>query len=117
MKRRSITIAIIVLAIGALPLIVGGQSRQDRARAKNLQDQGDKAVRQKNYKEAIDRYSQALAIVADNAHAHFWLGTASYYLWQEGEKALATLEAQRRSEANAIRQKNLDGQIDLQKRD
>ena len=78
---------------------------------------GDRAVRQKNYKLAIEKYTQALALVADNPYAHFWRGTANYYLWQDGVKALAPLETQRKAETNEARQKELDAQIAAQQKE
>jgi tetratricopeptide (TPR) repeat protein len=117
MKRREPSIALTLLFIVALPFAAAAQSRQDRNRAKVLQDQADKAVREKNYRDASDKYSQALVLVADNPYAHFWKGTANWYLWQDGERRLTNLQTQRRQETNATRQQNLSGQIEQQRKE
>lgn len=117
MNRNPLTVALIMLLSAMMCLTTPAQSRQDRNRAKNFQDEGDKALRQKDYKVAVDRYGQALQLVADNPYAHFQRGNANYYLWLDGVKALTTLEARRKAETNGVRQSELDSQIDLQKKE
>lgn len=118
MNRKTLALfAFVVFLSGMMCSSLPAQSRQDRNRAKNLQDEGDQAVRQKKYKLAIEKYSQALTLVADNPYAHFWRGTANYYLWQDGVKALAAIETQRKAETNETKQKEIDAQIDAQKKE
>lgn len=115
MKRIGSILVLVFAATALLAPSIGAQTRQQRERAKNLQDAGDKALQQKKYREAIDKYTESLGVIANNAYAHFWKGTAYYYLWQEGERIVRDLEAQRRNETNSIRQANLTTQIDAQR--
>lgn len=92
MKRERFTIAFLTcltaLVIIAAPLAVAAQSKRERNQAKNLQDQADKAFQQKNYREAADRYSQSIAIIASNPYAHYRKGFAHFNL-KENEQAIS----------------------------
>jgi len=63
-----------LLLIVAIPL--AAQSKKEREQAKKLQDQADKAFKQKDYRVAADTYGSSLAVVANNAYAHYWKGNA-----------------------------------------
>ncbi len=64
------------------------QRKKDLERARKIARQGDQLFNQKNYREAINRYAEALAIVPGFAAAHYWKGLAHYNL-NETEQALA----------------------------
>lgn len=67
------------------------QSKKDQKKAKQLVEQGDKFFRQKDYRNAIDQYSQSIKLVPNNGNAHFWKGYAHYYL-KENDLALVDLD-------------------------
>lgn len=73
--------------------IAAGQTRNDIKRAKELAEAGDKAFRQKEYRQAADLYGQAIVIIPTNPYCHFWKGYAHYFLKEydvsERELALA----------------------------
>ncbi|MGI8408667.1 MAG: tetratricopeptide repeat protein, partial [Pyrinomonadaceae bacterium] len=70
---------------------IEAQSKNDQKRAQQLVVLGDKAFRQKNYRVALDHYSQAVALVPVNPSAHFWKGLTHYYL-NESEPALSEFD-------------------------
>ncbi len=49
-------------------------------KAKKLVAQGDKLFNQKDYRSAINKYSEAIVISPNYAAAHYWKGYAHYYL-------------------------------------
>jgi tetratricopeptide (TPR) repeat protein len=65
-------------------------TKKQLAQAKKLSDEGDKLFRQKKYREAIDRYQKATAIVPRIAVLHFNIGSA-YYNLAENDLAAASL--------------------------
>lgn len=75
----------VVILLFLLTISLTAQSKRDRERAKNLQDQADRAFNTKNYQEAIDKYAQAIAIVATNPYAHYRKGFAHFNLKQNTE--------------------------------
>jgi superkiller protein 3 len=87
MKNVSSTIRFInvltLLLLLTVPLVA--QSKRDRERAKNLQDQGDRAFSAGNYQEAIDKYAQSISVVATNSYAHYRKGFAHFNLKQNTE--------------------------------
>ena len=89
-------------------------SKRDIRRSNQLVTDGNKAFNQKNYKNAIEKYAEAVVLVPRNAAAHFWKGYAHYYL-KEYPAALTELRRQKlatarhqRKEANLrLRQRTL----------
>src|SRR5687767_15740352 len=82
MKRESFTFPVIV-CLAAVLLFTGqlaAQSRKDRAQAKALKEQGDKAYRQKEYRTAADKYGEALLLVPTDPEAHYRKGFAHFDL-------------------------------------
>lgn len=77
-----------VLLIIAAPLAVSAQSRKDRDQAKKFVEQADKAFQQKNYREAVDAYAQALALTPEAPFVHYRKGYAHSNL-KENEKAIS----------------------------
>lgn len=80
-----------VLVFFAFSAGADAQSKKDQKRARQLIEQGDKLFSQKDYRNALDQYSQAVALVPKNGYAHFWKGYAHYYL-KESDLALAELD-------------------------
>ncbi|MDI1241531.1 MAG: tetratricopeptide repeat protein, partial [bacterium] len=71
-----------LVAAGLLTMFAFGQepSRRDIRRSNQLVTDGNKAFNQKNYRNAIEKYAEAVVLVPRNAAAHFWKGYAHYYL-------------------------------------
>ncbi|MFM9903975.1 MAG: tetratricopeptide repeat protein [Pyrinomonadaceae bacterium] len=82
---RSIGLVFLLLCIFAPG--VPGQSRKDKDKAKNLQTLADKAFTQKNFREAADKYGEAIILVPTNPYSHFRKGFAHFNL-QENDEAL-----------------------------
>lgn len=55
-------------------------SRRDLRRANQLVQEGNRAFNQRNYRNAIDKYAQAVVLVPKHPEAHYWKGYAHYYL-------------------------------------
>ncbi len=64
------------------------QPKKDLKKAKDLIDQADAFIAQKNYREAADRYGQAIVIAPVNSYAHFWKGYSHFSL-NEPDQALS----------------------------
>ncbi len=67
-----------VVVILSVPL--SAQSKKDREQAKNLVEQADKAFRQKNYREAVNSYGQAVSLVPNSPFVHYRKGHAHFNL-------------------------------------
>jgi len=81
------------LAIALLAGAVCAQpSKKDVKKANQLIEQGQKSFNQKNYRDAIDQYAQAIVLVPANARAHFWKGY-SHFNVQEYDLAITELTA------------------------
>lgn len=83
-----VTLAALLFSVS---LTAVAQSKKDQKKAKQLTEQGDKAFRQKNYRDALEQYSQAVALMPVNAYAHFWKGYSHYNL-KENDQALAEFD-------------------------
>lgn len=59
---------------------VNAQPRQQRERAQRLATEGDGFYRQKNYRSAIDRYAQAIALAPKYPYAYYSKGYSHYNL-------------------------------------
>ncbi|MCW5961625.1 MAG: tetratricopeptide repeat protein [Pyrinomonadaceae bacterium] len=66
----------------ALADSTSAQNKRDMRKAKSLVSQGDKLFNKREYKGAIDKYTEAISLVDNYAYAHFWKGNAYYYLKQ-----------------------------------
>ncbi len=66
---------LVVLIIIAAPLAA---QKKDKDLAKKLNEQADKAVTAKNFREAIDLYTKSLAIQPTNNNAHYRKGFAHF---------------------------------------
>ncbi len=89
MKRPNLfrKISILFLLLGVMSAGAFAQSKKDKDAAKKLQEAGDKAFAAKNYREAVDKYSQSAALVSTNAKLHYFKGYSHYNL-QENVEAL-----------------------------
>ena len=73
-------IFILLAAFSFLAVEIDAQSKKDRKRAEQLVKDGDKAYSQKNFRLALDNYTQAVTLVPNDAYAHYRKGFAHYYL-------------------------------------
>jgi len=73
--------------IVATPLAVSAQTKKDRERARKFGEQAQKAYQQKDYRQAVDLYSQAVALVPNNPDLHYRKGFAHIEL-KENDKAI-----------------------------
>ena len=106
--------------------LVFAQPRNAQRQARAFTEQGDKAFRQKNYREAADAYNQAIILVPTNPYGHYWKANALYSLkeYEEADRAfvLALNQGFKPIEIYRIRwymyydQKNYDAALsDIQK--
>lgn len=70
---------------------LSAQSKKDQKKARQLAEQGQKEFRQRNYRNAVELYSQSVALVPINPDIHFWKGAAHFYL-DEFDPALSEFE-------------------------
>jgi tetratricopeptide (TPR) repeat protein len=80
-----------VFALGSAVLPQDQPSKKERKQAETLFKDAEKSFTQKNYRNAIDQYSQSVAIVSANPQAHLKLAYSHYYL-KEYDQALSELE-------------------------
>ncbi len=92
--RSKIVLSLAVLAsvIVLFPDLAQAQNRRNERRAQQLSSEGDKLFRQKNYRNAIDQYAQAIVLAPKSPNPRFWKGLAHFYL-DEHEMALPDLNA------------------------
>lgn len=81
------TFCLMFTVISALSANVQAQD----SKAKDLAKQADRLFSKKKYREAIDKYAEAVAISPDYSYAHFWKGYSHYYLL-EYDPALSELD-------------------------
>lgn len=67
--------------------MLSAQSKKDRNQANLYIADADRAFSQKNYREAADKFGQALALVPTNPNVHYRKGFAHFYL-KENDQAL-----------------------------
>lgn len=84
MRRKNLYKSVSVALFVALLLFGAGltsaQSKNDKKKAKAFIEQGDKAFRQKNFREAADAYGQAVVLVPKDSYSHYWKANAHYSL-------------------------------------
>lgn len=95
MKIRAQILALLgLIAVGfiVLPQFVDAQQtvKRDVKKARQLRTEADKLYRQKNFREAINKYAESITFDPANAEAHFWKGSAHQEL-QEYDAAVADL--------------------------
>ncbi len=89
-KLLSVIFAIAIVLSFALN--AEAQNRRQIAQAKTLVGEGGRAYNQQDYRNAITKYAQAIAIVPRDPNARFWKGVAHSKLDQK-ELALLELDA------------------------
>ncbi|MCA1608320.1 MAG: tetratricopeptide repeat protein, partial [Acidobacteria bacterium] len=90
--RRTISLITFVMLAFVFVHSVNAQSGKERREARKLIEQADQAMSQRNYSNAKDLYSRALALTPADTHARFWKGAAHAYL-DEGDQALPEFNA------------------------
>lgn len=92
MKRNFLVFITCCLLLTAFSTsAVSAQTKKDRKTAEKLTIEGEKSFQQKDYKTAIDKYTQANILVPNNPKAHLQKGYAHYYLG-EFDKSLGELD-------------------------
>lgn len=79
---RSLVVLVVFAAASS------GQSKRDRGQAKNIHEQADRAFQQKNYREAADKYGQAIVLMPNNPVLHYKKGHAHINL-KENDPAIS----------------------------
>lgn len=74
------------------PTISGAQTKSQSKQAQKISAEGDRSLRRKDYKTAISKYAEAIAILPSLAQAHFGKGSAHIEL-NETDQAVAELDA------------------------
>lgn len=72
--------AMAVLVFGTTSVVSAQPKKKDIERARKLAKAGDQLFNQKNYRGAIDKYSEAIKIFPRFPDAFFWKGYSHYYL-------------------------------------
>ncbi len=89
MHRKDLFNSVLIGLFSALLLFSAGsifaQSKNDKKKAKTFVEQGDKAFRQRNYREAVNLYGQAVTLVPNDSYGHFWKANSHYSLKEYGE--------------------------------
>ena len=80
---------LILSALLTLAMEVPAQSKKDAKKAKQIADKAAASFVKRDYRSAIDGYTQAIALDANNPDYHFWKGVAHHYV---NENALALPE-------------------------
>lgn len=89
LKRKNLTFLSLLFVAAALMFSaadVNAQSKRDIRDAKKLYDNANRDFQRKNYREAIEKYAESLAL-APQPETYFWKGYAHYYL-KESDSAL-----------------------------
>lgn len=95
MKRKIllgvISFSLLFACLITFSVNVGAQSKKDLKAAKDLSSEGDAAFNKGNFELAVQKYGQSIAIVSNNAYAHFWKGN-SHFRAKEYDQAIAEFD-------------------------
>ena len=80
----------LLLSMFSLTADVSAQKKKDIEKARKIAKQGDDLFNKKDYKNAISRYAEAIALLPNFPAAHYWKGAAHYYL-NEFDQSLTDL--------------------------
>lgn len=86
---KKLSLVAVLVSIVALTAFAQEPSRKDIRKSNDLVADGNKAFNQRNYRNAINKYAEAIVLVPKNAAAHFWKGVAHQRL---NENAIAMTE-------------------------
>lgn len=94
MKRSAVLLSIQFVLLAAFvisaDLAVQAQKPKDIRASQARLEQGNRAFNQRNFKEAIEKYAEAIALNPRNTAAHYWKGRAHSFQ-EEHELALMEL--------------------------
>lgn len=90
MKKNIFFIFICLLMF--LPTLADAQNKSQSKQAAKLSAEGDRSLQQKDYKTAVSKYAEAIALLPSLAQAHFGKGSAHIQL-NETDQAIAELDA------------------------
>ncbi len=93
LKRLLLSLAVPCFMLSLLlstSVDISAQSKKDARKARQLADRAAAAFVKRDYKVAIDGYTQAIALEPNNPDHHFWKGVAHHYL-DENQLALPEL--------------------------
>lgn len=90
--KKSAILTLMIAALFSISVSAQQPSRKDIRKANELVTQGNRAFNSKNYRNAIEKYAEAIVLVPRNGTARFWKGYAHYYL-KEYSTALSELNA------------------------
>ena len=91
-KRFLLSLTVFGFVLSAILLLtidLSAQSKKDARKAKQLADRAASSFLKRDYRAAIDGYTQATALDTNNPDYHFWKGVAHHYV---NENALALPE-------------------------
>ncbi len=81
----------LMLLVSVFSLTVNAQqSKKDLEKARKIAKLGDQFFNQKDYRNAINKYAEAITIAPNFPAAHFWKGYAHYYL-KENDQSISDL--------------------------
>lgn len=86
-----LSLCLLLACFTAFSVDARAQTKKELKAARDLTDDGNSAFNKRNYRAAIEKYAQAIAIVPNSPDAHFWKGNAHYNL-KEYDHALSELD-------------------------
>ncbi len=87
---KLVSYLMILVVFFAFSTEIQAQAKKINDKAKKSAAQGDLFFRQKDYRNAVNKYTEALSVTPDYSYAHFWKGYAHYYL-EEPDLAIGEL--------------------------
>ncbi len=95
MKKRAtgfITFLLLLTVFSAFYAPAQAQTKKVDKRAERLAKQGDEFFNKRDYRNAINKYAEAISLAPNYPYAHFWKGYAHYHL-NEYDQSLFDLDA------------------------
>ena len=92
-NRSLLSLTVFGLVLSVVFMLAGdvtAQSKKDAKKAKQIADKASASFVKRDYRAAIDGYTQAIAIDPNNPDYHFWKGVAHHYV-NENQLALPEL--------------------------
>jgi tetratricopeptide (TPR) repeat protein len=85
---RSLLLTLSLVALLGAVAAAQGPSKKDLRKSEQLVEQGMRAFNQKNYRNAVERFAEAIVLVPRNGAAHFGKGR-SHLMLKENDTALS----------------------------